>query len=717
MPWDELLQIIGLSALPVSELRGAIPLAVFSYGWSLPSAFLVAVLGNLIPVFSLPFVLERIIEFLGSRSQRLRLPLKLWSWFLKRMELRHAQKFKRFRDLGLVILVAIPAPFTGAWTGILAAVVFRVPRWRAIRLITLGVFIAGFIVSGLTALGQRLFVGPQALGLDFSPAFAAAKPLIVINEVAWMGTSESPTNEWLELYYPPVVGTSSQSIIDLNGWQLEWDNGKRKIELQGQIRPGDFLILERTADDTLPDITADVIYRGSLGNGGEHLKLMDKEGNVVDDLDFEAGWPAGDNDSKQTMERVSALLAGSDPANWQTSAQPGGTPGAENSKGEIPAEQAPAPTETPGSDEQEPDETVPEPASAQPQGSTSAQPPLEVDILLKKGEVAQPIDRLSVFSGQVFELQAAFKGKPEELIWNFGNGQVQQTQALLNNFVQASYQFPGKYILTLTAKLNDQQAQDQLEVVVWPRGIVVSEFLPNPVGPDQAEEWIELANQSSQTIDLGGLILDDEEGGSRPFTIPPGTFIFPHKFLVFPRSITGLALNNDADQVRLLTEDQELISAVRYQAVKEGEVVALDPSGQYKISSKPTPGFANVVNPDASLLATLPSLAQEPHQQSQRGLAGFSAISQTIEESPLKKLSLLQAQLASIKRVSSDDAQTLGKREGEVGELDLVSRQQAKLTEFDRKGRSLVLALAVFLSLGLVVLGGLLRRKPADDRI
>lgn len=147
---------------------------------------------------------------------------------------------------------------------------------------------------------------------------------VVINEIAWMGTEISYSDEWIELY------NNTNQTINLEGWVLKAKDGNPTIELAGKIRPNDFYLLERTGDDTLPNILADQIYTGALDNKGEKLELYDNLGNLIDPVDCSSGWFAGDNKTKQTMER-SRVRPGSDPDNWQTSENPGGTPKSENS--------------------------------------------------------------------------------------------------------------------------------------------------------------------------------------------------------------------------------------------------------------------------------------------------------------------------------------------------------------------------------------------------
>jgi len=187
----------------------------------------------------------------------------------------------------------------------------------------------------------------------------ATGPTVLINEICWMGTEISSNDEWLELYNP------TENEIDLTGWILEATDGSPKIELAGVISPGDYFLLERTDDETVPGVPADQIYTGSLSNTSEWLKLYDSQNNLIDEINASAGWPGGDNATKQTLERAADF-------NWQTSVAAGGTPKAQNST------TTPGPEETPNDEpESESDEEM---LSSPP---TTAAPEAKV----KKGDI------------------------------------------------------------------------------------------------------------------------------------------------------------------------------------------------------------------------------------------------------------------------------------------------------------------------------------------
>ncbi len=157
------------------------------------------------------------------------------------------------------------------------------------------------------------------------PFFIKATDPVAINEIAWMGTLNSANDEWIELY------NNAGNSISLDSWRLIAQDGTPKINLSGVIPANGFYLLERTDDNTVPKISADKIYTGALGNNGKNLELHDASGNLIDSANCASGWFAGDNETKQTMERKNSQILGSDPNNWKGSQNPSGTPKEKNS--------------------------------------------------------------------------------------------------------------------------------------------------------------------------------------------------------------------------------------------------------------------------------------------------------------------------------------------------------------------------------------------------
>ncbi|MDP2917939.1 MAG: small multi-drug export protein [bacterium] len=141
-----------ISGLPISELRGAIPIAYAVYDLPLWSAFLWSFLGNTLSALIVIAVLEPLSNFLSKHFSFWR---RFFIWLFERTRKKHAAKFAKWGALALITFVAIPLPLTGGWSGAVAAFVFGVPAKKASLYVTLGILIAGIIVSLVTFGGVR----------------------------------------------------------------------------------------------------------------------------------------------------------------------------------------------------------------------------------------------------------------------------------------------------------------------------------------------------------------------------------------------------------------------------------------------------------------------------------------------------------------------------------------------------------------------------------
>lgn len=134
-----------VAMLPIVELRGAIPAGI-AMGLSPFACFVAAVLGNMVPVPFIILLIRRIFAWLKRNGGTL-------GRLVERLEARAHNKSDlviKYRAIGLCLLVAIPLPGTGAWTGALVAAILDMPLKSALPTILLGVMIAGLLVLGLT---------------------------------------------------------------------------------------------------------------------------------------------------------------------------------------------------------------------------------------------------------------------------------------------------------------------------------------------------------------------------------------------------------------------------------------------------------------------------------------------------------------------------------------------------------------------------------------
>lgn len=162
-------------------------------------------------------------------------------------------------------------------------------------------------------------VGGVAMLILFLGSLVSWGASVVINEVAWAGTAANSADEWIELY------NVSDEAVDLTGWALAF--GDVSIDLGAAIdtvvEPGGYFLLERSDDETIPDIDADLIYKGSLSNDGVLIELLDQTGAVIDTANAgqETGWAAGNGKTEElpyaTMERIDPAKEDT-PTNWRS---------------------------------------------------------------------------------------------------------------------------------------------------------------------------------------------------------------------------------------------------------------------------------------------------------------------------------------------------------------------------------------------------------------
>lgn len=138
------LLVFFLSILPISEIRGAIPIGFFYYHLSLWKVFLVALLGNVLTTLILLLFLKRISLFFKRQKIFLK---NFWDLLLNHYYLKHKKTIKSLGAVALVIFVAIPLPFTGAWSGSLIAFIFNLSFKKSFFLISIGIILAGILVS------------------------------------------------------------------------------------------------------------------------------------------------------------------------------------------------------------------------------------------------------------------------------------------------------------------------------------------------------------------------------------------------------------------------------------------------------------------------------------------------------------------------------------------------------------------------------------------
>jgi len=404
------------------------------------------------------------------------------------------------------------------------------------------------------------------------PAFASGS--VVINEIAWMGTAVSANDEWIELY------NNGSENIDLVGWRLVSVDGQPDISFSDActnttITAGGYFLLERTDDETVPDILADCIYTGALGNTSEQLQLLNASGSAVDSVNATDGWPAGDNTTKETMQKnVSAwITAISTPkvVNISTGASDSSQNDSETDAGNTSSSNAINNTQAGGADE----------PYVQPENLPHIKASAGVDQFAAVGEQVQ-------FRAHAWGLDNKAL-ENARYVWNFGDGATYEGQN-----VGHEYMFPGTYIARVLVSSGKYSALDDMRVTVRENTIMISELMSGEDG------WIEFQNTGGKAIHVGGWIL---ETTSSRFIIPLGTTIAPQSFAVLSAATTHVVSDAKGDHVYLFYPNGTYASGFSYVFhVPQGK--SISSNAGVSVFTKPTPGSPNalehILTPDVT---------------------------------------------------------------------------------------------------------------------
>ena len=329
------------------------------------------------------------------------------------------------------------------------------------------------------------------------PSFASAQ--VLINEIAWMGTSDSTSNEWVEL------ANDGSSSADITGWILSIE-GKKDIALSGSINTGKFYIIERTDDTTVPTVTADLIasFGTGISNTGATLSLKNASGDVVDRVDGSQEWNiggivAGNNSTKETAQRGASGWFTGMPTPRLTNIGTASTPEQGSNTNTLQVNATPI----------------------------TASFPVEPQIFADAGASVRtaPSGAPIVFTGRAFGL----KKEPIEnarMIWSFGDGGRAEGASVAH-----TYYYPGDYVVVLDVASGYYSASDRATVRVSAPLVALS------VGGDQTHSFVTLENSGVDEIDLSDWQISSS---GKIFIFPKNTILSSRKTLTLASEVTGL---------------------------------------------------------------------------------------------------------------------------------------------------------------------------------
>ncbi len=201
-------------------------------------------------------------------------------------------------------------------------------------------------------------------------------------------------------------------------------------------------------------------------------------------------------------------------------------------------------------------------------------------------------------------------GDELKYFWDFGDGMTNKLASPEHTFLKQ-----GAYAVKLTVNDGENEATkekiikaaENLKIAVAGSAessrhgnggaeIIINEFLPNTEGTDAEEEWIELKNAGGAKINLLNWKLDDSENGSKPYAFKNDLWLDVDKFFMIERVESGLALNNNADAIRLFNDLDELMDEVEYEATVKGASYARGQNNKWFWTNVLTPGEENTIS-------------------------------------------------------------------------------------------------------------------------
>ncbi len=339
------------------------------------------------------------------------------------------------------------------------------------------------------------------------PSFVSAG--FFINEIAWMGTKDSASNEWVEFM------STENSPMNLTGWIFRIE-GKKDVVLSGNISANGYYLIERTDDNTVPNVPADLISAfGGFSDTGATLILLDKNGKEQDRVDGKDGWKIdggevkGNKTTNETAQRSGNT--------WFTGVA---TPRVIN--GNFSSTNYNTPTTN-----HQVQTTTPSPASP-----WSVDPEIYTRIVVPSNSLISGAPIL--FTGEAMNT----KKEPVTNVrfrWSFGDGESGEGSTVAHTF-----RYPGTYVVSLEASSGNYVGTVQIKILV-PAAILRTLLHEGTV------DAIDVINDGTNDTDLSSWIL---EADTKRFIFPPRTVLLSNSRITLAKETTGF--NSPIIAIRIL---------------------------------------------------------------------------------------------------------------------------------------------------------------------
>ncbi|SHE70342.1 COG2426 family protein [Clostridium fallax] len=148
---NKLLAVFLLSAVPVVEQRGAIPLG-FLYQYNPFLIFVVSYLGSLIPAPFILLLFDKIYNFL-KKYERFDKVVNLIDGKIS----KNKGNLEKYKEIGLITFIAIPLPTTGVWTGCAVAAFLGLDFKKSFLCAAIGALISAIFITIICMIVPGLF--------------------------------------------------------------------------------------------------------------------------------------------------------------------------------------------------------------------------------------------------------------------------------------------------------------------------------------------------------------------------------------------------------------------------------------------------------------------------------------------------------------------------------------------------------------------------------
>ncbi len=402
--------------------------------------------------------------------------------------------------------------------------------------------------------------GLVAIGIIVPVFFVYAE--ISITEIAWMGTSASQYEEWVELYNDGADDTS------LTGWKLFKAGGVTLFSPTGTIPAGTYYLLCRATTTLTDPLGGTCNEKGTFGGSGlnntnDQLVLKDAAGVTKESLDASGGWPAGNTASKQTMQK-----SGTD---WITAV---GTPGSET----ISVDSDPSPNPDPTAD---PDPTPdPTPPPTPTKDSKEKIEKVEPDPIYKARMIIPDFGTAGVAIPMRATVTKNSRGGfiSGRFEWSTGDGgSYKFLKNITSNHI---YYYPGTYQVVMqyySDRFRDQpDTIHKKTITIVPSDIEILGY--------SNTDGLQLKNGASKEIALDGWII---QSSGQEFIFPNYTTLAKGATLALSPKVLGITLSKNS--ILLLNPSREIVTgySYKYTAPATDDEIFIDEPDLQPLSTQP----------------------------------------------------------------------------------------------------------------------------------